>query len=233
MAAGFTEWTLLPHEPIEKLTENLWRVEGKMPGGNKRVMTVARLADGRLLMHNAIALEEELMAELDAFGELAGILVPNAFHRQDAFIMKARYPNAKVYAPGASRAAVAKAVAVDGTYDDVPTDATVQCRHLEGFPKEGVLSVTSNDGVTQVYCDSVLHSAVDSRFPFSFLLAPLGRPAVPRATRWLFTKNNAAFGEDLRKLAAVDGLKRIIVGHGPTTDTSAADALRLAAGDCG
>mgnify|MGYP001595310631 CR=1 FL=1 len=232
MAAGFTEWTLLPHEPIEKLTENLWRVEGTMPGGNKRVMTLARLADGRLVMHNAIALEDELMAEVDAFGELAAILVPNAFHRQDAFIMKARYPNAKVYAPSGSRAGVAKAVAVDGTYDDVPSDSTVKCRHLDGFPKEGVLSVTSADGVSHIFCDAVLHTPEKAKFPFSFLLAPLGRPAVPRATRWLFTKDNTVLGADLRKLAGVDGLKRVIVGHGPTTDTDAAAALGVAAGDC-
>jgi len=51
-------WTALPHGPIEKLEDNLWRVEGTLPKNPpfKRVMTVVRLGDGRLVVHNAICL---------------------------------------------------------------------------------------------------------------------------------------------------------------------------------
>ena len=65
MAVGFRRWTVLPHAPIEVLAPNLWRVEGQMGSYNKRVMVLARLADGRILMHNAIALDEASMARLD------------------------------------------------------------------------------------------------------------------------------------------------------------------------
>src|SRR5687767_5016314 len=44
MAKCFESWTVLPHGPLEKLSENLWRVEGTMPDGTtKRVMTIARM----------------------------------------------------------------------------------------------------------------------------------------------------------------------------------------------
>ena len=234
MAAGFTTWTVLPHKPIQKLAENLWHVEGTMPSGTiRRAMAVVRLGDGRLLLHNAIALDENEMGEIDAFGEVAGILVPNAFHRQDAFIMKHRYPNAKVYCPAGAKGGVAKAVATDGTYADAPSDASVRVRHLDGFPGEGVVEVTSNDGVSAIFCDAVMNMSPQMKFPFSLLLAPLGRAAVPRATRWFFVKNKASFKADIERIAATDGFRRILVGHGDNVEENAAEALRVAAGDCG
>ena len=91
MAKVFTTWTLLPHKPIEKLEENLWRVEGKMPDGKtQRAMVVARKQNGGLVIHNAIALEETEMKELEAFGKPEILLVPNRFHRQDSRIWKER-----------------------------------------------------------------------------------------------------------------------------------------------
>jgi hypothetical protein len=87
MAKAFETWTVLKHGPLEKLSDNLWRVEGTMPDPNiHRVMTIARMKDGRLFIHNAIALEEACMAEIESFGTPAVIVVPNGFHRQDAKI---------------------------------------------------------------------------------------------------------------------------------------------------
>jgi hypothetical protein len=83
MAVCFTEWTVLPHEPVQKLAENLWRVEGALGKSNRRAMSVVRLRDGRLIVHNAIALDEPEMQELEAWGEVAAILVPNAARALD------------------------------------------------------------------------------------------------------------------------------------------------------
>ena len=104
MPKAFDTWQVQPHRPLEKLAENLWRVEGDLPGtGGTRVMTIARLGDGRLVIHNAIALEEPLMKEIESFGTVDAIVVPNGFHRLDSKVFKARYPNAKVYCPTAAK----------------------------------------------------------------------------------------------------------------------------------
>ncbi len=59
-------WTVLPHGPISKLTENLWTVEGSLPNMQlKRVFSVARRSDGRLVLHNAMAIEEAAMQEIE------------------------------------------------------------------------------------------------------------------------------------------------------------------------
>ena len=143
MAKAHTEWTVLEHGPIEKLADNLWRVDGTLPGMSlHRVMTIAKLGDGRLAVHNAIALREPEMKEIDAWGTVALILVPNGFHRLDAPAFKSRYPGAKVLAPKGSRKKVEEVVAVDGTYDDFPKDDAVRLESLRGVKgQEGAMVV--------------------------------------------------------------------------------------------
>jgi len=90
MAVGSTQWTVLKHKPIDKLEANLWHVSGLMKGGHERKMTVAKRSDGDLLIFNGIALDDAKMAELEAFGKPKYLVIPNAFHRQDALIYKMR-----------------------------------------------------------------------------------------------------------------------------------------------
>ncbi len=90
-------WTVLPHGPIEKLEHDLWRVEGTVPGMLlKRVMTIARLDSGELVLLNVIALDDGAMHEIEAFGKPSVILVPNGWHRLDAKVFADRYPQARV-----------------------------------------------------------------------------------------------------------------------------------------
>jgi hypothetical protein len=214
---SFTEWTVLPHDPIEKLASNLWSVSGKMPKGNQRRMTLARLGDGRLLVHNAIALNADEMQELEAFGEVAAIVVPNGFHRQDARIWKDRYPNAKVYCPKKAQKAVRKVVGVDGDYDAVPRDSGVRAVHLDGMAgAEGVVEIQSDAGRTLVFNDAILNMTPQGAL-MDLMLAPVGKPSVPRFSRWFFVKDKPAFREHLATLTR-GGVERIIVGHGATIE---------------
>ena len=231
MPVAFTTWTVLPHTAIDKLSANLWRVEGTMPDGStRRILSAVRLADGRILLHNAIALEEPLMAELDAWGEVAGILVPNGFHRQDARIMKDRYPKARVYGPAGAAKAIAKAVPVDGTYADAPGDPTVTVRHLQGNKeREGVVTVRHPDGqATAIFCDTVLNQR-RLGFPIGVFLHPTGRPSVPRVVRWMMVADAGALRADLEAIANIDGLARVIPGHGRDLTDDAPAQLRHAA----
>ena len=214
MAVGYTEWTVLPHKPLDELAENLWRVEGKMKGGTRRCMTLARLRDGRIVINNPIALEDDLMAKIDGWGEVAAILVPNAFHRQDTFIMHQRYPRAKVYAPGRAIGAAKKATEVAGSFADAPQDDTVRIAHIDGLKaREGVIEVQSAAGQTQIYCDTLLNMPPMSGF-FGFLLHPTGQFSVPRFMRWFMVSDRAATRAHLDRLSRADGLARVIPGHG-------------------
>lgn len=50
----------------------------------KRVMAVAKRADGKLVIHSAIAMTEDRMRELEGLGEPAYLIVPSRAHRLDA-----------------------------------------------------------------------------------------------------------------------------------------------------
>jgi hypothetical protein len=229
MAKAFQTWTVLPHRELEKLSENLWSVEGTMPDPKvKRVMTIARLKDGRLMIHNAIALEEPLMQEIERFGTPAVIVVPNGFHRQDAKIYKDRYPKAAVHAPAAARKKVEQVVPVDGDYEQAPKDDSVRLVHLDGCKAaEGILEVKSQDGTSVVFNDAICNIPKRTGF-FGFLLAPTGQPSVPRISRWLIVKDKPACSAHMMRLATPD-LKRIVVSHGRRIDAAPADTLKSVA----
>ncbi len=119
MPKAFEDWNVLPHGPIEVLAENLRWVQGSLPGMSlKRVMTVARMADGRLVIHNAIALEDGAMKEIEAFGTPAFLIVPNGGHRLDAPAYKKRYPALSVFAPKGARKKVEEVISFAVPDDD-------------------------------------------------------------------------------------------------------------------
>jgi hypothetical protein len=73
MAKVHHTWNVLNHGPLEKLADNLWRVEGALPGMSlRRTMTVVRRADGSLPLHSPIALDDERLRELEALGRWRG-----------------------------------------------------------------------------------------------------------------------------------------------------------------
>lgn len=231
MAKPFTTWTVLPHDPREQLDDNLWYVRGKLPDGDgHRVMTVARRRDGRLVVHNAIALEPALMAELEAFGEPAFLVVPNGFHRLDARIWKDRYPAMRVLCPRGARKAVAKVVPVDGAYNDMPPDEDVQLTHLEGLKeREGVMLVRGRAGASLVVNDVIMNMPKLTGV-MGVMLGPTGRPAIPRVMRWFMVADRRALRGHLERLAATPDLRRVIVSHGaPLADDPGATLRGVAA----
>jgi hypothetical protein len=230
MAKPLDTWKVFPHRPIETMSPNVWRIEGDLPGANgTRVMTVAKRTDGKLVVHNAIALDDPQMKELDEFGEVAVIVVPNGFHRLDAGIFAKRYPNAKVVCPEGAKKKVEQVVKVHTAYDDKSIgDDDVRFEHLEGTNRgEGVMLVRSADGETVVLNDAINNLPKMGGF-FGFILAPTGRASVPRIARWMMIKDKPAFRAHVERLAKQSNLKRVIVSHGAVMSKDAGDTLASA-----
>lgn len=234
MAKVNTSWTVGGHRPIEKLSSRVWRVEGDLPKMPlKRVMTIVRLSDGRLVVHNAIALEDAAMREIEAWGPIAFVLVPNGYHRLDAPAFHARYPSARVLCPPGSRALVAEVVPDVGTYAELPADAAVSAGILDGVGEaEGFLRVEDESGVTLVLNDAVFnmpHQPGLQGFVLRHFTASTGGPRVSRVGRFFLVKDKAAFAAHLMRLADTQGLRRVIVSHHETIEERPGDALRAAA----
>jgi hypothetical protein len=229
------DWKVREHGPIEKLAENLWRVQGTLPGMSlRRVMTVARMQDGRLVFHSAIALAESAIAELEAWGSPTFMLVPSGYHRLDAPAYKKRYPSLSVLTPSGSRARVEQVLPVQGTYADFPSVPSVRLEPLPGVgDREGAMFVHSADGTTLVLND-VIFNMDRKRDPlgwfFTTLLGSAPGPRVSRLAKLTLVQDPPVLRRHLERLAETPDLVRLIVSHEKVAlGSDAAAALRRAA----
>jgi hypothetical protein len=226
-------WTVVGEPAIEEVSDTLWLVRGhvpRMPLG--RTMVVARMEDGRLLVHNAIALPLAEQKRLDRFGELGYIVVPSAFHRIDARRYAERYPDAEIVCPAGAKAKVEALVPVDLTYDQFEGDSIVALRHAAGVgDKEGVLTVTDEGGKTLVFNDLLFNLDHLPGF-FGLLSRIIGSTGGPRVT-WLFRRTGLQDKEALRvflqRLSATEGLVRVVPGHGKVITEAPAQTLAAVA----
>lgn len=232
MTAANKDWTVQPHGPLERLAENLWTVSGEIkmpPGPLPRRMTVARLADGGLVVFSAIALREEEMQKLEALGRPAFLVVPNAFHRLDAPAWKARYPAMRVVTPRAARKKVEEVVPVDDVTGDF-SDPNVSFVAVPGTGDvEAALVVKSEPGTTLVVND-IIGNVQDAKGLMRFVLALMKfaghSPQVPRPVKWKMIKDRPALAAQFLRWAAIPDLNRILVSHGSVIDRDPGGVLR-------
>jgi hypothetical protein len=230
-----TDWLVLPHGPLQELSENLWRVEGDLPRFSmKRVMTVARLQTGALLIHSAIALDEASMKRLEAWGKPAILLIPHVRHRMDAARFKRRYPSLRVFAPPGVMTKAQAVVHVDGTYSDVPSDPALTLELLDGTGEmEGAMLVRSSDGTSVVLTEVVFDLEPPKSAVGRAALKLVGfgpGPCVTPVVKFEMVKDRRALAAHFERLAAIADLVRLIVGHSRmSSGEAAARALRQAA----
>ena len=221
MAKVNDTWKVPPHGPIERLDEGLLTVAGdiRMPLGNfPRRMTVAALGGGRTAVWSAMPLREPEMAEIEALGKPAFLIVPGIAHRLDVRPWKQRYPEARVICPPGAREAVSEAIKVDAV-GDVLGDPAVRMETVPGVAeKEAALLVRRGGRVTLVLNDvlaNVRHphgigAHVMARL-FSF---GVKRPQIPRLGRRLLVKDTRRLAAGFRHWAYEPGLKHVVVSHG-------------------
>lgn len=216
---GYRVWTVHAHGPLVQEAEGVWRIDGSLPDMPlPRRCTLVRCSDGSLLIHSGIAADARTMDQLDALGPVKWLVVPNAYHRLDAYVFKARYPQARVLCPRGATAKVREVVEVDGTLDDFPPDARVRMFHLDGVgEREGAVTVSGPDGVTLILNDALFNlEKMRGLFGFVYgtLMGNAGKPKVTTLYRRFVVKNRRAFREHLERLASIPGLQRILMSHG-------------------
>lgn len=217
MAKWHTEWKVHPHRPLQRLEDNLQVVDGPVPKAPMdRRMTVVRLADGRLVVHNAMALDDASMAALEAWGTMAYLIVPNGFHRLDAFAFKQRYPAVKVVASPHAKDKIGAAVPIDGGPEILPP-GPIRGELLDG-DKCGEMVFVIEHGATKTLLLNDALFNMHHRPGFSgFVMRALGSSGGLKLTRIMKTfglSDTKAAKAHLARLAALPGLTRLIVSHG-------------------
>ena len=225
-------WNVLAHGPLRQLADNLWVVTGAVPNMSlERTMVVARLADHRLVIHSAIAMNDEEMTKLEALGTPRYLVVPNGWHRLDARKYLERYPEMEVICPSDARAMVEEAVPVHASYAEraqiSSDDDTVGFEEFGGKKNmEGVMMVRSSDGVTAVFGDSLFnlpHQPGFFWFVYGRIMGATGGPKTTVLGRMFlrFGGSLRAYKDFLARLSERADLVRLIPGHGDIVDEDA------------
>lgn len=236
-----SEWSVLPHGPLEPLADGLWRVVGSLPKmALPRTCVVARHTDADgpgLVIHSAVAVDDTVLAELLALGTPRWLVVPNGLHRLDAPAWKARFPDLQVICPPTARAAVAEKVHVDASFDEVVErfgpETGVSLRPLAGVDgKEWALCVHHSDDTVSVVVNDAVFNVPHQKGLGGLILRVIGSSGGPRVTaiaRRLLVGSAAELAQDLRALAELPGLARLVPAHGEVIDTDVSHVLRAVA----
>jgi hypothetical protein len=232
MTKPFQQWTVLPHGKLVQVDENILTVVGEvhMPLMDlPRRMTVVRLVDASLVIFSAIALDEDEMTALEAYGRPAVLIVPSDKHRLDAKTWKDRYPEIEVVAPEGARAKVEETVPVDTAaprFDD-PNVRFVTVPGTRG--REAALVVRTPGGTTLVLNDVVgnIRDAAGFGGWLLHLAGFAGKEAqVPAVVRMAVIDDTKALRTQLLQWSEIESLARILVSHGSPIEENPRQVLR-------
>ena len=120
--------------------------KGCSRGPPTRNMVIYKVPDGRLVIYNGIAVNDDTVEQIEKLGTPSVLVVPNYYHRCCAAVWKKRYPEIMVVCPEAARERAEEVVKVDALIDewaDMPEwKEWVHAKNIDGWgPFETVLEV--------------------------------------------------------------------------------------------
>jgi hypothetical protein len=232
------EHQIFQHGGLEELAEGVWRVKGGLPFPLHRNMVILRLANGELLLHSVVALDEAGMQAIEALGSPAYAIVPHPQHQRDAAFYHARFPGLKFLAPAEARAAIEPNVPVAGAVEEVlpplgfvlhAVPATRIPEYIYEWPMPaGGRMLVVNDAFGGA--DAEDSSQLMGRLLMRLTSAPGNRFGIARIYRLTMLKDSVPLKALAGRLATIPDLRLITVSHGEPVRSGAADALRRVAG---
>jgi len=231
MARAARPWIVTPHDPIEKLEDNLWAVRGNVPRlPFPRRMSIVKRADGTLLFFNAIPLTDAELDEVRAWGKPAVLVVPHDQHMIDARPFAEKLGLA-VYGPKECEAKMRARADIAGMLDAVPADPNVRVEQVRGVKNaEAALVVTSGGGRVSLLVSDVIMNNTKAMLGFlPRVMGFAGHAKIVPVFRMMFLKDKPALKAHLESWATLPGLVRLVPSHGDVVATGAPEALRAAA----
>jgi hypothetical protein len=228
MAKPPRPWIVTKHGPIEKLEDNLWVVEGDVPGlPFRRRMSIIKRADGTLLFFNAIPLEPPALEEVKAWGKPSILVVPHDQHMIDARPFSEKLA-VGVYGPKECEAKVRARAELTGTLEAVPSDPSITIEPVAGIKNgEPALIVKSGGGRTSlIVSDVIMNSTKESMGFFPRMMGFAGPLKIVPVFRMMFLKDKKALKSQIERWAALSGLVRVIPSHGDVASGSVSEGLR-------
>ena len=225
--------SILPHGQLEEIAPGIWQVRGSLARVPlPRNMIIYPMKDGGLLIHSAVALNEEGMAQLEALGKPSVMIVPNSYHRLDAPFYKARYPEIRVVCPARARTQVEKVVPVDGSAEELQLPGVTPIQP-EGIKRVELLyELETTKGRALIVCDLLFNLPVGRGIGglIGRLMGSAGFFGMTRIARMLMLKDRQVFKAWLEQLAKRNDIALISMAHGkPITENCSARLMEAAA----
>lgn len=229
--------TIYPYGPPEAVAEGVWLIRGNLSYPLHRNMVIIRLANGDLVLHSVIAMEEAGLRALEALGTPAYSIVPSVLHMMDAPFYRQRYPAMKQLAPSASMEEIGRTVAIDGSVEEVLPPLGFTLHRATGTKMvEFVYEFPLPGGGRALMANDVFgsaHAADDSRFLGRLIVSHIAVPGhhlgIPRIYRFRFITDIAAVRKFAGDLATIPDLRLVTVSHGDPVTEAPAEALRAVA----
>lgn len=222
----------VPTAPLRHLAADLWVAERPQRFYGLEVgtrMTVMRLADGSLLLHSPVALDDRLRAQLDAIGRARFAVAPNRVHHLYAGRVREAYPEARLWVgPGVERKRPDLVyVAILGDEAPVEWRGQVDQIFFRGRPYENEVVFFHRASRTLIICDLAFNIGPEAALPTRWLMKLIrsyGRFGPSTLDPWLIRDRGAARGS-LERILAWD-FDRVIVAHGEILEHGGREALR-------
>lgn len=210
---------------LEGLSENIYvqrhplRLAGCRFG---RVVTVIRLASGKLVVHSTANFSPEHVAEIRELGEPGWLVEATNFHDTLAAKGRAAFPEIPYLAPsgfpGLKTGETGSLSAPVPEWDDA-----LHVIELEGMPRVREHVLWHRPSKTLIIADLFFNfPPTASRWTLSFLRAVAGireYPGMSRLVRFCI-KDREAFSKSLQSVLALE-IDRIVVGHGEPIEEDA------------
>ncbi|PWU16589.1 MAG: hypothetical protein C5B49_10395 [Bdellovibrio sp.] len=218
------------YKPPRSVAENLWEISGEWKNKFGRRMTVIKLQDERLIIHNAIRLQSTDINWLKSLGKPSFIVAPNVFHCSDAGWMAGKFPDAELFVPAPKMASFknqghnSKDVNLD--FPSALSDE-FQCIPIKGM-RINEAAFLHRPSRTLILCDSAFNMGdVFTGFERAFMKWNKigGRFGPSRLTKWVFANDRKKLHLSYQEILQLD-FDRVIVNHGDILESGGRDRLR-------
>lgn len=217
---------------LRKVADDLWVIERPQNYWGLEVgcrMTVIRLANGEVLLHSPVELDEALRAELDAIGPVRYAIAPNRVHHLYAGKVPQLYPQARLWiAAGLERKRPDLAFATILT-DEAPPEwhGQVDQLYFQGRPFENEVVFLHRASRTLLLCDLAFNFGPRAPLVTRVFMTLMGGYGHFRPTRIdpLLIRDRGLARKSLETILTWD-FDRIIIAHGEILETGGRELLR-------
>jgi hypothetical protein len=222
---------------LKPIAEGVWGHDGAVtvsPGMRMPARgTIVRLADGGLLLHSPLRIDDDVASEIDALGVVRLIVAPSCLHWTFVKSALERYPGARVLgAPGLDSKLTAKAkVAFEAlpTRGGLDPAGSLEVELVGGAPSLNEHAFFHAPSRTLLVSDLIFNVNEGESFGMGLVLRVVGaHHRVAQSRMWrLLAKDRAAAAESASRILGWQ-FDRVVVAHGDVIADDAHERARVA-----